>query len=491
MTKTQELAESHEASQVVVSGGLAADRSRIRDTLMQAGFQVMVQADTAIDAPLSIHVVGDDSQVDLFHGLTVDWHALAVDLVGQDKTIPLALLVLNIDHFKRARSVLGADQSHDLLREVAQRFKQTLKDFPGLEHQETRLAHIGGDEFAILIPYLADPEKATQIANALLIAVSRPYDDIAVQVYLTARVGIAFYPTDGADIETLARYATSMVHHDLAHGRNSVRLYAEGYATMAAERFELESELSGAIHRDELEVYYQPLVSLKTGVIIGAEALVRWRHPIYGVVPAEVFVALAEDIGLIAELGTAVLTTAATQCRAWQKEGHPPIRVSINTSAYQFRRLDMVDVVRRALKKTKLDPGYLTLEVTESLVISDVERTLKSLVDLREMGVRIVLDDFGTGYSSMSYLKSLALDGLKIDRSFVEGLPSDRGDYAVAEAIVRMAKALNLDVTAEGVEREDQRDCLAKLGCDTYQGYLAARALPADEFVKLLQKAAG
>lgn len=469
--------------QVVVRGGSAADQRRIADALEAAHFSVAIPesgADEAASALPSVQVL-PEPQGDPVFAEAVNWQAFAGELLASAETRTAAFFLVNLDHFQRVRAMLGYTASETLLREVAARLKLAMAG-----HPKARLLHVGGDEFALLVPGLGEPEAASRFADSILNAISHPYDGIVSHAFVTARVGVVLYPKDGADIEALVQHALSVVHHEARRGRNTVQFYAHGMTTLAAERFKLEAELHQAIRNDELEVYYQPQVSFATGAIIGAEALVRWRRPDVGTVPADVFVALAEDLGLIADLGKWVLTRAAAECRAWQQAGHVPIRVSINASSYQFRRVDMVAVVARALEESALDPDYLMLEVTESLVMSDIEQTLNSLTRLRDMGIHIALDDFGTGYSSLSYLKTLALDCLKIDRSFVNGLPEDRGDYAVTEAIIRMAKALHLSVMAEGVETEAQRDCLARLGCDSYQGYLTSQPLPAADFVKLL-----
>ncbi|MEX1147728.1 MAG: GGDEF domain-containing phosphodiesterase, partial [Sphingomonadales bacterium] len=324
-----------------------------------------------------------------------------------------------------------------------------------------------------------------RLARAFLKAVSLPYEGLAPQVYLTARIGITFGPEDGALYRELIRNAESIVHHEAREGRNTYRFYAEGMTAIATRRFEFEGLLSHAVSEGELEVYYQPQANLSDGRVMGAEALVRWRHE--GVIlPAELFIATAEDVGLISEIGNRVLMAACAEAKRLQDMGLGVFEISINISAYQFRRLDMVNVVRRALESSALPPECLVLEVTESLVLSDVERTVETFTELRSMGVHLALDDFGTGYSSLSYLKSLTIDRLKIDRSFVKGLPDDPGDRAVTEAIVRMAHGLKLEVTAEGIETNAQRDYLARLGCDHYQGYLLAKPLSAAEFETFL-----
>ncbi|MDA5194058.1 putative bifunctional diguanylate cyclase/phosphodiesterase [Govanella unica] len=459
---------------VVVRGGSAAERREIADALQALAFDVV-----SSDAPLTVDIQPSDDS--LVFAEAIDWQAFADGMLTSGTTSGAAFLLVNLDQFQRLRTMLGHVVTEALVREIADRLQAALLDHPG-----ARFLHMGGDEFALLLPGMTETEAVSQFANSLLQLVTHPYGDVAPQAYVTARIGVVFYPQDATDIESLVQHASAIVHHESRHGRNNVHFYARGAAMRATERFQLEAELHHAIRNGELEVHYQPQLSFTNGKIIGAEALVRWRRPGFGTVPAEVFVALAEDLGLIAELGTWVLTTAAVECRTWQRTGQVPIRVSINISSYQFRRLDMVAVVKTALADTGLDPDCLTLEVTESLVLTDIEQTLVSLKQLRAMGIHVVLDDFGTGYSSLSYLKTLALDGLKLDRSFITGLPDSRGDCAVIEAVLHMARALHLSVTAEGVETEVQRSCLARLGCDFYQGYLASQALPAPEFIKLL-----
>lgn len=457
--------------EVLVRGGRDQDRRALVEVLQAASYTIREIA--GFIGPLETQIVGSNIWNDFADGILIP---PSVDYA--------ALFVLNIDHFQRISVMVGREVTSELLIEVSQRLSDVLSEKAG-----ARLLHIGLDEFAILVPHMRRGAEAVQFGDMLLQVVSKPYVQ-APQAFITARAGGVFYPDDAQEIEDMFRAASAVIHHESRQGRNSVHFYAEGDAARAEARFELEAELHQAILSGDLEIHYQPQLSLKTDEITGAEALVRWRRPGIGLVPAEVFVALAEDVGLISEIGNWVLSQAANECRRWVETGHPPIRVSINISAYQFRRLDMVSVVRKALQDSGLDPDLLTLEVTESLVLSDMDVTLQSLKELRSMGIHVELDDFGTGYSSLSYLKTLALDALKLDRSFIKGLPNDPGDFAVTEAVVRMAHAMGLSVTAEGVETESQRDCLKKLGCDTYQGFLASEALPPDEFIGLLTKRA-
>lgn len=474
----------NEGAAIVISGGDPAGRRKAAAALRQAGF---APVDGAADGPLAAALGGDDQ----FREEAPVWRDdAAAEVAAATLEQPAALILFNLDHFKRVRAVVGSEIARRLLKEAFARVEDCLKAHDASRGRRGKhrgqVRHVDGDEFCVLMPRLDHSEEAAEFAHAALVAIGRPYEKIAPQVFLTGRAGITLAPHHSRDVDTLFRMVASIVHHESRQGRNTVRVYAPGAVASAAERFELEAELSRAVRAGELEVYYQPQLCIATNRLVGAEALVRWRRAGIGSVPAEVFIAVAEDLGLIAELGNWVLTTAARQIESWRKAGLPPVRIAINTSAYQFRRLDMVDVVVDALKKTDVAADYLMLEVTESLVLSEVERTLDALRRLQEMGIKIALDDFGTGYSSLSYLKSFALDCLKIDLSFVRGLPQDSGDVAVTEAIIRMAKALNLEVIAEGVEREEQRACLAALGCDYYQGYLIARPMPADAFGQLL-----
>lgn len=481
----------------VLRGGSAEAREAMRRKLRNAGFFVLAsEAEAAADSgesalPPGPLVTPEGGYARFF----ADWPSLQRQMRqwikgGVAGRTGVCFLLLNLDHFKRARAFLGAEAAIALLREVAVRLaevsEEQAREIGGGEDSEPILiGHMGADEFAIAVGGMNDRVEASRFAKALLMAVSRPYDGIAQQVYLTGRIGITFAPEDGLSTKDLLRNAASIIHHEERSGRNSYRFYAQGMTDTAARRFELEATLSHAVNVGELEVYYQPQACIRTGRIVGAEALVRWRHQ-GTVLPAELFIATAEDVGLITEIGNRVLLSACREAKSLHDHGLGPFEISINISAYQFRRLDMAEVVANALEESGLDPACLVLEVTESLVLADVDRTVETFAALRRMGVHLALDDFGTGYSSLSYLKSLTIDRLKLDRSFVEGLPADPGDRAVTEAIIRMAQALRLDVTAEGVEDERQLHYLREIGCDHYQGFLLAKPLSLEQFERFL-----
>jgi len=493
--------------QVVIQAADLAIQQDLRDVLEQSGYSVSIEPvdDVAFpgsDALAHIStVISPDGKGGVSitpeserGGLFVTWPVLKDRMQSwlEDGGAGAGFFLLNLDHFKRVRAFLGDATAVKILREVAARLAYTVRDHVA-EGGNTEgadkvlLSHLTGDEFAIAVNGLCDRVAAASLARALLLAISQPYDGVAPQVYLTARIGIALAPDDGAGPDELFRNVASIVHNEQRSGRNSYRFYAAGMATSAEKRFELEGALSQATVGEEIEIYYQPQADLKDGRIHGAEALVRWRHE-GTMLPADIFIATAEDIGLITEIGNRVLLGACHEARRLQDLGFRDMVVSINISPYQFRRLGIVEVVQNALATSGLDPASLVLEVTESLMLSDVERTVGIFGTLRDMGIHLALDDFGTGYSSLSYLKSLTIDRLKLDRSFVKGLPDSPGDCAVTEGIVRMARALDLEVTAEGVETEAQRDFLKGLGCNHYQGFLLSKPLPPREFERFLAK---
>ena len=479
MKKTQRIQDQAVQSRPVsIQGGSGADRAAAAEALRTAGFAPLMVDEG--DGPLAVDLSTDQGG----HM----WPLAATTLVaGASHDLPVAVMVLNLDHFKRVRAVLGRDLSKRLTDEVKARLLEVCGRYsPDITADSFHVLHLDGDEFAAIVATPGGVNQAVGLAQALLLEIARPYDPLAPQVFLTGRVAIAMAPQHGFDIETLFQKAAATVHHDINRQRNSVRLYTPGQAADSTARLELEAELGRAIRNNELELVYQPQISFADGTLVGAEALVRWRRAGFGLVPADTFVTVAEDIGLIDELGAWVLNTAASQAVSWMAQGLSPVRVAINASVYQFRRLDMTEVVAEVLGKTHLPPNLLMLEVTESLIMSEAEQMLDILHRLRRMGVKIALDDFGTGYSSLSYLKHFSVDCLKLDQSFVRGLPNDKGDLAVVEAIVHMAKSLKLEVAAEGVETEAQRACLKALGCDYYQGYYSSRPLTADDFTKLL-----
>ncbi|HKM15040.1 MAG TPA: EAL domain-containing protein [Marinospirillum sp.] len=391
-----------------------------------------------------------------------------------------ALIYFDLDHFKDVNDSLGHEVGDKFLLALAKRL-QALIGEQGL------LCRYSGDEFLLLLykssnkAYIADLVAHLQAELAVHELVDS-YD-----LTITTSVGIAVYPNDGQDFKTLFRNASSAMYAVKADGRNSYQFFEENMQTAAQERLSLLTKLRVALDRNELSVYYQPQYNQAGTKVVGAEALVRWQHPELGFISPVRFIPIAEDSGLITVIGEWVLNQACQQAVQMQQAGIEPFIISVNLSAVQFRKGDLVEVVKNALDKSGLKPEYLDLELTESLLLKDQQRLLQMLQQLKLLGVKLSIDDFGTGYSNLSYLKRFAVDKLKIDQSFVRDMENDADDYALVKAIIQLAHSLGLIVTAEGVETEQQVKILTKLKCDEFQGYYFAKPMPADAFVKHLQ----
>jgi predicted signal transduction protein with EAL and GGDEF domain len=366
-----------------------------------------------------------------------------------------------------------------LLRDVAERLS-------GLVREGDTVARVGGDEFTLLLSDVARAEDAVEVADRILEILRKPCVVNGHEFHVTTSIGIALYPSDGEDAQSLLRNADTAMYRAKDRGRDNYKLYAPTMNTRIAERVALESSLRHGLEREEFAVHYQPQVSISSGRVVGTEALVRWQHPERGLIlPAE-FIPVAEDTGLIVPLGAWVLRTACVQNKAWQDAGLPPMRVAVNLSARQFQSRDLPNTIAQVLEETGLDPRCLQLEITEGVAMQDVDFTIAVLRELREMGVGIAIDDFGTGYSSLSYLKVLPVNAVKIDRSFVRDLTVDPNDAAIASSIIAMAHNLKLEVIAEGVETEEQLAFLKGRDCDEMQGFLFSKAVPAEAVAKML-----
>ncbi|MTJ82311.1 MAG: EAL domain-containing protein [Telmatospirillum sp.] len=391
-----------------------------------------------------------------------------------------AVLILDIDHFKTVNDSIGTTAGDELLRMVARRYANRLRD-------SDTLARLGGDEFAVLLERLRTPQDAAVVAQSLIDALRDPFQLAGGRdVFVGASVGISVFPDDGGVAEQLIGKADAALHQAKGAGRNSCRFYTESMTAAASARVELEVALRHGLSRQEFLLHYQPLVALADGRITGVEALVRWQRPGHGLIPPVRFIGLAEETGLIIPLGADILADACRQMSGWRNAGLPLDTLAVNLSARQIQRPDLPDQVRAILDETGLPAGTLELEITESVLMEfggEVERRLWALKDL---GVRLAIDDFGTGYSSLAYLKRFPIDTLKVDQSFVRDIPGDSADMEIVGAIVGLARTLNLEVVAEGIETEGQLEFLRGLGCRTGQGYLFSRPRPAAEIGRLL-----
>jgi diguanylate cyclase len=407
--------------------------------------------------------------------------AQAMAQADRDKR-SFALMVCDLDRFKLINDSLGHRAGDELLQEVARRLSAVART-------ADTVARFGGDEFVLVGSSLADAEDAMQMAARAIEALRAPVRIAGIDVHASPSIGIALYPEDGASIEALLAHADAAMYAAKHQGRGSVQRYMPGMHAGTEDRVQMESELHQAIELKQFELHYQPKVDTRTGVVRSAEALIRWVHPSRGLVSPAEFIPLAEECGLIGTIGEWVIREACRQARAWQEEGVPSLRISVNLAASQFREVGLVDSIRRALDDVGLLARYLEVELTESAVMSDPEQSVAILEQLSAMGVLVSVDDFGTGYSSMSYLRRFPIDKLKIDRVFINEIASRPEDASIVRAIVSLAHSLNLKVVAEGVETPAQLDFLKTAGCDEYQGYHYSRPLPADQFQRLIRDA--
>ncbi len=405
-----------------------------------------------------------------------------------------AVLYLDLDEFKRINDTLGHDIGDMLLKHITQRLEKQVRgtDTVALyrmdKNNNRNIARLGGDEFTVLLDEVDSPEAAATVAKRVQAAIARSYNLNGHEVYVTPSIGVAVFPRDGQDVEELLKNADTAMYHAKAMGKNNFQFYTEQMNAYAANRLKLEGKLRKALSSHEMELYYQPQIKLETGELVAAEALLRWHQPELGMIPPAEFIPLAEETGLIIELGEWVLKEACRQNKLWQEAGYQPIRIAINLSSMQFIQRDLSKRVARCLSETGLQAEYLELEITESIIMRNVNETIATLDEFKNMGIAISVDDFGTGYSSLSYLKRFPLDYLKVDRSFVKDIPEDQDDVTITSAIIAMAHQLNLGVVAEGVETEEQLQFLRQQGCELAQGYQFSKPLPAYEFELLLSR---
>ena len=392
----------------------------------------------------------------------------------------LAVAFLDLDRFKQINDTLGHEAGDQLLQEVAARLQGCVRD-------SDTVARLGGDEFVVLLPELEDGKLAATVAHKILGVLAKPFTLIGHEFRITASIGISVYPRDGQDEQTLTKNADIAMYQAKAEGKNNFQFYSEQLNANSLERLTLESSLRHALERDEFRLYYQAKRDIRTGCIAGMEALLRWEHPDLGTVTPMQFIPIAEETGLIVPIGKWVLKTACLQSVAWQNEGLPPFGIAVNMTERQFLDESLLQDLASILKSTGMNPQLLELELTESLLIRDVENTLRILTGLKSLGIRIAVDDFGTGYSSLATLQRFPLDTVKIDRSFIGDLVGPAEDSGLADAIISMGKSLSLTVIVQGVETKEQADFLRAHACDELQGFYFNRPLPANQFAQLMR----
>jgi diguanylate cyclase (GGDEF)-like protein len=402
----------------------------------------------------------------------------------------VAAFFIDLDAFGRINDSLGHDLGDELLRQVAGRLRACCQpgDDPAHPGERADVARMGGDEFTVLLSSMAGSEEAVGLARRILTTFAPHFSLGTHEVFVTPSIGIAVSPDDGDDVETLLTHADTAMYEAKNQGGNGYQLYSRSMNATALQRLTLENDLRRALERSEFVLHYQPIFDTASRAIVGAEALVRWRHPTLGMLMPGEFIAIAEENGLIVPMGEWVLRTACAQNRAWQRAGLPPVRIVVNLSGRQLRQGTLTETVRAALEASDLEPRWLGLELTESMLMERQHEGIAALQALRSMGLRLSIDDFGTGYSSLSYLKHFPVDTLKIDRCFVRDLTTVPDDAAITSAIIAMAHALDLKVVAEGVETEEHLTFLRSQGCDEVQGHLLGRPAPAERFAEWLAR---
>ncbi|WP_135075738.1 EAL domain-containing protein [Terasakiella sp. SH-1] len=395
-----------------------------------------------------------------------------------------ALLFIGLDGFKIINDTMGHTIGDKLLQEVAIRFSNTLS-------KETTVARFSGDQFTAVIPDIKNDEQTRLAAEATLASLHRPFDIENEEIHISCSIGICSWPGDGDDVETLLRNADSAMNKAKESGRNTYHFFTPDLDAKAQAKRTLEIDLRKAVQTfDEFHVVYQPIVDLKTGHMKSAEALVRWHNAERGLVSPDQFIPLAEQNHLIVPIGEWVLEQACREIKGWSDQSHSPFRVSVNLSSRQFREANLPDIIKGVLKRTGFNPNQLSLEITETLMMENIEDALVILHELKAMGVRLSIDDFGTGYSSLNYLKRFPLDTLKIDRMFVRDVTSNPEDAAMVSAILTMAQSLGLEVVGEGIETKEHNDFLLGKGCQLGQGYYYSRPLKIEEFNLFAEKRA-
>ena len=392
---------------------------------------------------------------------------------------PTALMYLDLDNFKRVNDSLGHEAGDELLRAVAERLQSCVR-------KEDTVGRMGGDEFTLLLAEVRNGRAAATVAKKVLAALAEPVMVANHEFRVTTSIGVTLATDDGTDTQTLLRNADLAMYRAKERGRDNYQFFSEDMNSRAMDRLILENELRTALSGEEFELYYQPQIAVTSGDIVGMEALVRWRHPRRGVLAPDEFIQVAEESGLILPLGEWSIRKACTQIAAMREQTGTAVRIAVNLSARQFADPGLPEAVQRALEEAELDPGSLELEITETMLMHDIDEAIGTLETLHGLGVSLAVDDFGTGYSSLNYLKRLPLDRVKVDRVFVSDIPNDEDDMAITSAVIAMAHQLKLEVTAEGVETQAQLDFLAAAQCELVQGYLFGAPVPFEEALDMI-----
>jgi diguanylate cyclase (GGDEF)-like protein/PAS domain S-box-containing protein len=385
----------------------------------------------------------------------------------------LAVLFLDLDRFKPINDTMGHAVGDELLKAVAQRLRNAVR-------RSDTVSRLGGDEFVVVLGGIRGHREATRAAQEILDRIAEPFACDQHEIFSSMSIGIAIYPADGRDAGTLLKSADMAMYVAKQRGRGNYQFYSHQMNQAAQERLELENSLRRALKQQEFSLWYQPQVNLDDGRVTGVEALIRWHHPELGIVPPGLFIPACEEIGLILPLGEWVMRSACRQAKAWTRAGHPPIRMAVNLSLVQFRQSDLAQRVRTIVEETAVDPACIELELTESMIMEDAEATVRTLRELKAMGLRLAIDDFGTGYSSLSYLSSFPIDRIKIAQRFVTDVAGDPRSAAIVETIIAIARSLGIEVIAEGVETARQLEFLRSRGCVELQGYYFSRPVPGD-----------
>ncbi len=462
--------------QAAVNRGLEHHRLLAGKRQYENHLEELVQQRTAEIEHLAYH----DRLTDLPNRfLFADRTAQAI-VIAQRERQPLAVLLVSLDRLRQITDTLGHASGDVLLNQAALRLQNCIGE-------ADTVARFEGDQFAILMTDLGEAADAAELATAISNALKPAFRLDEQDVYVTASIGISVFPFNGEDNVTILKNAAAALERARMSGGNDYQFYAADMNAMAVKRLTLETSLREAIERDEFVIHYQPVVTLSTEQVVGVEALVRWRHPELGILPPARFISLAEETGLIIDIGESVLRRACLQTLQWEKAGYGQLRMAVNISARQFQQKHFLSRIVAVLDETHLDPSRLELELTETSIMENANAAADLLHELRALGVRLAIDDFGTGYSSLSYLKMLPIDTVKLDRSFVSGATNDPKDAALVMAIITLAHNLQLKVIAEGVETEEQKTFLRLLRCDEGQGYLFGKPLPEELLLSTLK----